>query len=120
MDIGSNEQVEIVDLCTPKLEMSDLAATLPVVIPKQESSSTFDGIERCLKFDPRLCILPLYPMSDLLEQQYPLLPNIPCESTAFLHINLAYRLTSTELLRRCTGAFKPALDIIDSDSTIPS
>jgi hypothetical protein len=33
---------------------------------------------------------------------------------------IAYQLTQTELARRCSGVFKPAFDIINHDSTIPS
>lgn len=81
MEIGDHAQVELVDLCTPKLEMNDLTATLPLAIPQMEDPLVIDNIERCSKFDPRLSILPLYPTSDLQEQYYPLLANIPCKSS---------------------------------------
>ena len=46
----------------------------------QPTFKKYIDIERCSKFGPRLSILPLYPTSDLHQnEQYPLLTNVSCK-----------------------------------------
>lgn len=69
---------EIVDLCTPNMDIIEIVDDHPVE-KKCEAvviKSTIN-FERISNLDQRLSILPLYPTSDIQNQEkYPLLPNM--------------------------------------------
>ena len=109
---------DLVDICTPK---SDITEGEPILNVPDER---FPNLAR------RRAILPLYPTSNRSSSEaHPLLANIPrmhmsidtgscCSSSLFLV--LAHRLSVAEALHRPPTAWKPAFDVVDHDSTIPS
>ncbi|CAF4150666.1 unnamed protein product [Rotaria sp. Silwood2] len=107
MDADVQEIIEVIDLCTPDIDINDISIE-SVVLQKASTSDTTK--ERFPNLHRRLSILPCFPTNNN-KQNYgdPLLPNIPPR-----------QLTKEELARRHSGAFKPAFNIINYDSTIPS
>ncbi len=75
MDMVVSDSPEIIDLCTPEMDNSEVSMT-PVVI-LSESASDNMAVERFPNLQHRLAILPLYPPCDSKNQSHPLLTNIP-------------------------------------------
>jgi hypothetical protein len=79
METDVNAIPEIIDLCTPTLDIDEVVEA-SVVVKENESmvSSTFMPFERISNIDQRLSILPLYPTNDMQDQgKYPWLANFP-------------------------------------------
>ena len=77
MDTGASDRPELIDLCTPDTESTEVTEQYIVAVPGKELVSTV-SFERLSNLDQRLKILPLYPTSDRQDQiKYPLLPNLP-------------------------------------------
>ena len=75
MDTDTSDRPELIDLCTPNTESTEVTE-LHVVTSKGLVSTV--SFERLSNLDQRLTILPLYPTSDRQDQtKYPLLPNLP-------------------------------------------
>ncbi|CAF1382717.1 unnamed protein product [Rotaria sordida] len=106
IDVNINETVEVIDLCTPNIDINDISI-VPVVL--QNTSISNIMIERFPNIQRLLSILPWFPTNNTQNQGYPLLANIP-----------PHQLTPQELVRRRADTFKPAFNIINYDSTIPS
>jgi len=70
METGVNEKLDIIDLCTPNLDIDESVGI------KNTVASTIN-VESYAHLESRLSILPLYPTSDKYDHGYPLLPNIP-------------------------------------------
>ena len=66
-NIGCNEKVEIIDICTPNMDVNDNVI--------KSTSTTID--DRFPNLRRRLSILPCYPTNNKHGQGDPLLPNIP-------------------------------------------
>ncbi|CAF4055079.1 unnamed protein product, partial [Rotaria sp. Silwood1] len=109
-DDDTNEILEVIDLCSPTVGSDDLSM-LPVLSRNTCISNTL--IERFPNLSRRLSIVACYPSNNHNHNQQdrgePLLPNIP-----------PHQLTRTELSRRPLGSIKPALQIVQNNTTIPS
>ena len=75
MDIGGNDTIEIIDLCTPNSDTKEIFV-MPVVIPSAATSSMNN--EWFPKLGHRLSVLPLFPTSHDQNQDYLLSANVPC------------------------------------------
>ncbi|CAF3477230.1 unnamed protein product [Rotaria socialis] len=93
MDIDINEQIQVIDLCTPDMDIKDIAL----------SPSRFSDLQQ------KHSILACYPINSQHEQGPPLLTNIP-----------PHQLTRTELAYRQSNAFPSAFRFVNYDSMIPS
>jgi len=75
MDMVVSDAPEIIDLCTPEMDNSEVSMA-PVGILSESASDT-TVVERFPNLQHRLSILPLYPTYDSKNQSHPLLTNIP-------------------------------------------
>ena len=110
MDRKVFDQPEVIDLCTPYMELT----------------------ERFSNLQQRRSILPMYPCSGSQDQGFLLLanlPRMPClawereHKTKGLASSLyvaGHQLTPEEGARRCSRAFRPAFDAIEHESTVAS
>jgi len=76
MDRVVSDAPEIIDLCTPEMDNSEVSMAPVVVL--SETASDNRVVERFPNLQHRLSILPLYPTCDSKNQSHPLLTNIPC------------------------------------------
>lgn len=114
MNVDVVEIMEIIDLCTPNMDIN----VAPVVMIT----------ERFPNLAYRLSILPWYPPKDNQGEHHPLLANMPrmCREDGtvilFCFVIIAHQLTGAELARRSSGAFKPVASIIvrHDASNVPS
>ena len=72
--------MEIIDLNTSDVDMADIVEESPILTENISTASTITAI-RILDSNPRLSILPLYPIYDEQNHmKYPLLPNFTRKS----------------------------------------
>ena len=76
MHTNTNKMVKIIDLCTSDVDMTDIVEESPTLTTNIPIASTIT-VHRILDSNPRLSILPLYPIYDEQDHmKYPLLPNL--------------------------------------------
>jgi hypothetical protein len=78
MDIDENGAIEIIDLCSPNVDIIDEISLTPILIEAAAAASVPTTItKRFPNLDQRLSILPWYPTSDKYDQGHLLLANLP-------------------------------------------
>ncbi|CAF3934669.1 unnamed protein product, partial [Rotaria sordida] len=106
MDMDIIETVEIIDLCTPNFNTDEIILS-PIVVHETIDLSKIN--ERFPNIQRRLPVLPWFPTNNKQQNGYPLMSNIP-----------PHKLNQEELIRRRSGTFKPAFNIVKNDSNIQS
>ena len=77
MDVDRNETTEVIDLCTPNVDISDIP-TAPIVLQNTSTTTTTNKmIERFPNLPHLMSILACYPANNKLDHGEPLLSNIP-------------------------------------------
>ncbi|CAF1440915.1 unnamed protein product, partial [Adineta steineri] len=95
---ADNQTTEIIDLCTPTMDTNSTAS------PSLTHVQQFPNLEH------RFSILASFPFHQEQQQQgFPLFANIPSR-----------QLSEKQLVFRQSNVHKPAFQIIDNDSTLPS
>ena len=75
MNIDVAVKLDIIDLCTPNVDINE---ALDVSVVQQNALASNMNVERFPNLHHRLCILPLYPSNANDDQSHPVLANIPC------------------------------------------
>lgn len=109
MDIDTGSTVEVIDLCTPNMDMEEE----PISYESEPDNTSY------------LSILACYPKRNEQDPTMPLLPNTPRMYFHRLNLNsifdiLANQLNQNDLLRRQRGSLISSFEIKDNNPSVPS